>query len=110
MDQGSAYQSEGVIPSRGLAGSLDKPVREGEVSRELNNLKSTSIEILQLTEELTKRLGSIISPKEEPINPSTGQQTDYLPSTPMATVLNGIYKEFTTSKKTLQFILKGLEL
>lgn len=92
----------------GLAGSLNKPVQEGEVSRELNKLRETSIEMRQLTEELVKRLSSVLSPKEPPESP--GQQTDYPVSTPMATVLKAIHQDYATSKKAIQFILKGIEL
>lgn len=86
----------------------NQPVRETEVSRELNQVSRDAREIKKLSEELVQRLASVISPKGEEIakNPDTEPGV----STPLATNIREIHKELNSTKKALLFILQGIEL
>ncbi len=98
------YPNTGQNPSNGLTG----PTRETEVNRELNDNRHLSRQLMKLAEELTQRLSSVISPRDD------GQTSKEAPeasvSTPLATNIRDINNDLRNTKRILSFILSGLEL
>lgn len=93
---------------QGLIGG-NTPVRETEVSRELNQVSRDAVELKRLSEELIQRLGSVISPRDNEINKNP-EQTEPGVSTPLATNIRQVHDDLKLVQKALMFILRGLEL
>lgn len=82
------------------------PSRESEVQRELSQTHILSNQINKQIEELVQRLASVISPRGEQI-----KDTEDIPvSTQLASDIKNVNDKLRQTKKTIDFILSGLEL
>lgn len=88
---------------------LESPIRETEVQRELGETQILVQQLSQISEELTKKLTSVISPKndgEEAISADSEASV----STPLGTNIRDLNIGLKSTRRTLNFILNGLEL
>jgi len=102
--QTERYPMAGANPSNGLA----VPTRETEINRELNDNRHLSVQLMKLAEELTQRLSSVISPKDD--GQTIKDSPEATVSTQLATNIREINNDLKNTKRTLNFILSGLEL
>ena len=89
--------------------SISGPIRESEVQRELSKVQEISRVLQKQSEELIQRLSCVISPRDNEIN-KTPQETDYSPTTPLATNIKEVFENLQSVGKSFNFILSGLEL
>ena len=94
-------------PQTAQSGMGLNAVRQSEVSKELVRLESSVSALVSLSEELTQRLSSVISPKSDTVNKEV---EDLNPSTPLGENLHTVGNKMRAVEKTLRFILDGLEL
>jgi hypothetical protein len=87
---------------------LSTPTRETEVHRELSDTQHLVAQLIKLSEELTQRLSAVISPRDD--GRAEKETAELSVSTPLATTIRDINNGLNQSKKTLNFILSGLEL
>lgn len=109
MDSVMSQYPSTSIPSagQGIAGNV--PTRQTEASRELSEVGRDATQLKKLSEELIQRLASVISPRGEEIE-KTPEQTEVSVSTPLATNIRQVHKDLSVTIKSLQFILRGVEL
>lgn len=93
---------------QGLVGA-NTPVRESEVSRELNQVSRDAVTLKKLSEELIQRLASVVIPRDNEINKNP-EQTEPGVTTPLATNIREVHQDLQITIKAINFILRGLEL